>query len=224
MRTNRTRTGAGGSARTEIAAVTQADNTAAQMLQRLWCPDTRPRRICEWDANAIFISPKAFPPLDDFTSSSRDSSARRFESREPLLLRDDLELERRRHVAQKLGGDVERSRRANVIGKGQALAIDLDAFLFEGRGNVFGSDRSEEAVFLADLALEPHHDAGDLVGLSRGFGAGFGCACRGDALRVLDLLHVLDGGGHRERTWEQVVARVAGTHAHEIAALAQVFQ
>ena len=64
----------------------------------------------------------------------------------------------------------------------------------------------------------------ELLGVRDGFAAGLGRARQRDALLVLDLLHVLDGGRHRERAGEQVVAGEAGAHADELAALAEVFE
>ena len=64
----------------------------------------------------------------------------------------------------------------------------------------------------------------ELLGVRHGFGACLGREQPESRCSCSTLLHVLDGGGHRERTGEQEVSREAGAHADEIAALAQVFE
>ena len=140
-----------------------------------------------------------------------------------LLLRDDFELERRGQVAEKLGGDVVRSRGAHLGGDTSLRSISMPFSLSAVATSLVVTDpksRSSSPTLRSSFTttLDSFSACADC------FGASLGRARQRDALLVLDLMHVLDGGRHRERAGEQVVARVAGANADEIAALAQVFQ
>jgi CheY-like chemotaxis protein len=67
---------------------------------------------------------------------------------------DDLDSQLCGDVVVQLDRDLAQAELLDGLREHDLLAIDLDALLFERGGNVFGSDRSEEPVFLADFAFD----------------------------------------------------------------------
>jgi hypothetical protein len=101
--------------------------------------------------------------------------------------------------------------------------IDLVALSFEGFGDVAVGDGAEELVVFAGLARELELDAVERGGLFLGcvlLGGGF---LRQRAADPFERLHVAGSGFDRQLVRQQKIARVAGLHVNDVAAMAELF-
>src|ERR1700722_6482915 len=101
--------------------------------------------------------------------------------------------------------------------------VDLEALGFERVGDVAVGNRAEELSVFGGLARELKLDAVERSGLLLRRGMLGGRLLRQRTADALERFHIAGGGFDSQLLRQQKIARVAGLHVHDVAAVAELF-
>src|SRR6478609_7574909 len=154
------------------------------------------------------------------TASVRGQAHEELSADRSLLYDFNLEVDRNRTV--KLDRNIERAERLERLGELDVLAIEGQAALLEGFGDVLARDRAVHLAFFTEGASDLHARTFELLGqLLRGRDL-FALAGRSGLLELFDAGQIAGRRRHGEAARQQVIAREPRTNLNDFATSAEV--